>query len=191
MNFFTDYNCNTYFALVSPTWDPNGPHVHNARQTLNMKCYSSWYFPMDITRRIINAIASSINTGHGPMLAVNGFYGFQNNNLYHSVFEEKAWVQYEFDDVVTVTKVIVRARTYPPWPKAEFDKVKIKLGNTSQPSGVISSFSLLGKYESYSGNGAIIVFQAIPPIAGKYLTLKRYENSEHYLIIGDLKVIGY
>ena len=176
---------------MSPTWDPNGPLVHTPLQTLNMNCYSSWNLPMDISSRIVSGIASSTYTNHVPMMALSGYYGTKSVNMFHSTHEHYPWVQYEFDAVVTLTKVIVATRNYPAWQPNEFDKVKAKLGNVSQPSGDFTSFASLGLYGSYSGSGAIIVYHVTPPLAGKYLAFKCKLPTKRHLLIGDIKVIGF
>ena len=190
MIYSTDNICKTYFALVSPSWDPNGPLVNNARQSLNMKCYSSWYFRQDITPRIINAVASSV--GKPPLLAVSGFYGTENHNLFHTNNQISPWVEFEFDNVVTITKIIVRARYSTVYGITAFDEMKAKVGNASYTaSNSWSSHISTGNYGTFSGQGAIIVYKLNPPRAGKYLGFKYTENDPYHVVIADLKVIGF
>ena len=145
---------------------------------------------MDVTSRIISAIPPSAAAGHIPMFAVNGFYGIINKNLFHSNLLFFPWVQYEFVDLVTVSKIIVKTRYAPHWP-THFDMVEVRLGNTSHPNGNFSSATLVGNYERYARSGAILVVQVTPPIAGKYLSFKCHTDHYNYVLIADLKVLGY
>ena len=143
---------------------------------------------MDISSRIITGTSSAVASGHVPMYALNGFYGIANYNLYHTTYHYQPWAQFEFDAVVTVTKVIVAVRNYPPWGGTAFDMIEAKLGNDS---GNFNSFTSLGSYGSYSANGAVIIYYVSPPVSGKYLSFKCFMTSNSHILIGDLKVIGY
>ena len=186
---FSDSICNSYFALVSPTWDPNGPILHNAVESLNFKCFSSWHFPIDITSKIVSS--TSTIAGSGPFFAVNGYYASENYNLLHAELVVNPWAEFEFDAIVTITKIIVKARYSTVFPHTAFDLVRVELGNATNNNGNFGSFTTLGTYEKSSANGAIIVYTVTPPKSGKYLAFRCYDNLTRFLLIADLKVLGY
>ena len=155
-----------------------------------MRCYSSWHFPNDITHRIISAVASSIGYGKGPMRAVSGFYGVGNNNLFHTVYGVKPWVQYEFDTVVTITKIIIRTKHTSQG--SFFDDIRVKFGNSSYVvSNSWNPLFVLGDFSPAASSGAIVVFKVDSTRTGKYLAFKYQKSDNHHVLIGDLKVIGY
>ena len=188
--FFSDQECSLYWAVVSKYFDPNG-QVYNAKVTLNYKCYSSWYFPNEITKDIV-AMTSPPNVNTFlKEYTIQGFYGFSYPNTFLTAWiGNKAWIQFDFGQIVQIQKILVRARNMTGlFPNTLFDNIDARVGNVSS-AGDFTGFTLLYHYPLSSGDGELVVFEGSAPLWGRYASLQAMVDNT-FLCIANVNILGY
>ena len=172
--------------MVSRHYDPNG-NVNNSPTSLNLKCYSSWYFSNEITDKIIGVTSPGEINSWFDVYTINGFYGKMNNNIWHGVRVANPYIQYDFGKVVKIQKVLVKIRN-AGGANTEFTDVEVRVGNTSS-TGDFSQFTLLDDYPGPGVNNELVPFEGPEPLWGRYLSVQRLGNNR-WFEFASINVLG-
>lgn len=184
-----DELCSVYASYVSIFFDPTISLTSNPVATLNFKCFSSWYFPNEITTAIEAFASSTVYISNIPEHSVNGYYGIETfNNFVAAPPQTTPWIEYDFGKVVQIQKVIVKTRISIFGLSPQFKNVEVKVGNTSSPSGNFSSSTLLAQYWNTAVAGEVVVFEGSSPIWGRYVSIQSAEDA--FFILANVNILG-
>ena len=119
-----------------------------------------------------------------------GYYGTEQWNIFRSESTQNQWIVYNFNAVVRISKVILKAR-YRPIYTTKLDGMYVRVGTSYGNNGDFSSFSDFGEVPlSATPQGVIVVIdRSNAPVWGQFLALERFPGKTG-LVIADIKVIG-
>ena len=174
-----------HYNPESPLMDPEAE-----KETLRYSCFTRWHFQHDISN-LIESSRETAENDHIGMYALNGFYAKENDNLFYTNNLLNAWVEYKFQKVVKICKIIVRARDSTVWDDPAFKFIQIRISRASETIDTFKKTKLIQDFNGVLPNGHFLVIDLDTPVFGQYLSFQVYkiQNSQAWVLIADLKVI--
>ena len=177
-------------AVVTKLYDPETSsltqHFDN-KKTYGNVCFSSFHYNNDITSHIKISKSSSIhgNSLHPPIMAHNGIFTKYSYHIFHSNRQNKNWFEAEFDQLVTVTEVVVKNRDDSRYG-VHFGHIEFRMSNSTLDFAT----PILYYLSHWTTRGAVTRNPFSTPGIGRFLLLRCLKDNA-YLLLGEMIVIGH